>query len=60
MLTVNVNLEERLVNGLAGVVMDFKVVNNKVKTVSAKFEDAAPGRMIMQNNRLVLENHWCQ
>lgn len=40
------------------MVMDFKVVNNKVKTVSAKFEDAAPRRMIMQNNRLVLENRW--
>ena len=31
MLTANVNLEDRLVNMLVGVVMDVKVVNNKVK-----------------------------
>ena len=46
-LTVNVILEYRLLNGLAGVVMNFKVVNNKVKIVFAKFEVEAAGRMSM-------------
>ena len=58
MLTVNVNLEDRLVNMLVGMVMDFKVVNNKVKQDFAKFEDETAGRIAMHDNRLTLENHW--
>lgn len=41
MLTVNVNLEDRLVNRLVGVDMDFRVASNKVKIVFVKFEDEA-------------------
>ena len=41
MLTVNVNLEDRLVNRVVGVDMDFRVASNKVKIVFVKFEDEA-------------------
>ena len=58
MPTVNFNLEDRLVNGLVGVVMGFKVVNNKGKIVFIKSEDKAAGRIAMHNNKIALENHW--
>ena len=41
MFTASITLEDRLVNWLVGIVMDFKVINNKVKITFVKFDDKA-------------------
>ena len=45
-LTANVNIEDRLVNGLVGKVMQFKVVN-EVTVIYVKFNDANAELMTM-------------
>ena len=57
MLTVNVNIEDRLVNGLVGMVMQFKVVN-EVTVIYVKFDDANAGLMTMQSDCLAHQQHW--
>ena len=57
MLTVNVNIEYRLVNGLVGAVMQFKVVN-EVIVIYVKFNDANAGFMTMQSDSLARQQHW--
>ena len=57
MLTVNVNIEDRLVNGLVGKVMQFKVVN-EVTVIYVKFTNANSGLMTMQSDCLAHQQHW--
>ena len=57
MLTANVNIEDRLVNGLVGKVIQFKVVN-EVTVVYVKFNDANAGLMTMQSDCLAHQQHW--
>ena len=57
MLTANVNIEHRLVNGLVGKTMQFKVVN-EVTVIYVKFNDANTGLMTMQSDCLAHQQHW--
>ena len=39
MLTINIDLEDRLVNSLVGKVMFLRYVNDEVKVIYVKFND---------------------
>ena len=43
MLTIHIDLEDRLVNGLVGKVMYLRYVNNEVKVIHVKFNDQNAG-----------------
>ena len=57
MLTANAIIEDRLVNGLLGKVIQFKVVN-EVTVIYVKFNDANAGLMTMQSDCLAHQQHW--
>ena len=50
MLTTNINLEDRLVNGLVGWVMEFKSTNSTVKVIYVKFNDKKAGKIAMERD----------
>ena len=50
MLTTNVNLENRLVNGLVGWVMEFKSTGSTVKVIYVKFNDKKACKMAMERD----------
>ena len=43
MLTIHIDLEDRLVNGLVGKVTYLRYVNNEVKVIHVKFNDQNAG-----------------
>ena len=47
MLTAHVNIEDRLVKGLVGKVMKFKLVDNQITIVYVKFNDKNAGSITM-------------
>ena len=57
MLTTNVNIKDRLVNGLVVKVMQLKVVNNEVTVIYMKCNDANAGLMIIQSDCLARQQH---
>ena len=48
MLTININLEDRLVSGLVGKAMYLRYVNDKVKVIYMKFNDQNAGQQATQ------------
>ena len=48
MLTSNLDIDERLINGLVGTVKQIKYKNNEVSAVYVKFKDNNAGREAMQ------------
>ena len=50
MLTININLEDRLANGLVGKVMYLRYVNDEVKVINVKFNDHNPGQQAIQSD----------
>ena len=48
MLTANVNIEDRLVNGLVGNFMKFKLVDHQITFAYVKFDDKNSGLITMQ------------
>ena len=52
MLTANVNIEDRLVNGLVGKVMKFKLVDHQITIVYVKFNDKNAG--LITCNQIIL------
>ena len=48
-LTSNLDIYDRLVNGLAGTVKQMKYKNNEVSVVYVKFNDNNAGRQVMQS-----------
>ena len=50
MLTSNLDIDDRLVNGLVGTVKQIKYKNNEVSVVYVKFNDKNAGREAMQSD----------
>ena len=60
MLLSNIDIEDRLVNGLVGQVKYFKIVNGEVKVIYVKSDDATAGRNLMHSDAIVRSNSWAQ
>ena len=58
MLTVNIDIEDRLINGQVGEVSYIEMSCNKVKKVYVKFDDCRAGRKRMSLNVLARQNNW--
>ena len=58
MLTVNIDIQDTLINGQMGVVKYFKIVDNAVSTIFAKFDDPGGGQKLIGANRLARRNNW--
>ena len=50
MLTINIDLEDRIVNGLVGKVMYLRYVNDEVKVINVKFNDHNAGQQAIQSD----------
>ena len=50
MLTINIDLEDRLVNGLVGKVMYLRYVNNEANVIYVKFNDQNAGQQAIQSD----------
>ena len=51
MLTSNVDIEDRLINGQIGTIKKFNVINGKVGSIFVKFDDETAGLKQRGNNR---------
>ena len=51
MLTVNIDIQDRLINGQMGVVKIFEIADNAVSTIFIKFDDREAGRKSVGENR---------
>ena len=58
MLTANVNIEDRLVNGLVGKVVKFKLVDHQITIVYVKFNDKNPGLITMESDSFARQQQW--
>ena len=58
MLTVNINIQDRLVNGLVGKVEEFKFVNNQVDVVYVSFDEVISGRQVMLSDTAARQHSW--
>ena len=58
MLTSNLDIDDRLVNGLVGTVKQIKYKNNEVSVVYVKFNDNNAGREAMQSDVTAQQHNW--
>ena len=58
MLTSNLDIDDRLVNGLVGTVKQIKYKNNEVSVVYVKFNDNNAGREAMQSDLTAQQHNW--
>ena len=58
MLTSNLDIDDRLVNGLVGTVKQIKYKNNEVSVVYVKFNDISAGREAMQSDLTAQQQNW--
>ena len=58
MLTSNLDINDRLVNGLVGTVKQIKYKNNEVSVVHVKFNDNNAGREAMQSDVTARQHNW--
>ena len=58
MLTSNLDIDDRLVNGLVGTVKQIKYKNNEVSVVHVKFNDNNAGREAMQSDVTARQHNW--
>ena len=58
MLTSNLDIDDRLVNGLVGTVKQIKYKNNEVSVVYVKFNDNSAGREAMQSDLTAQQQNW--
>ena len=56
MVTVKVDVNNRLINGQAGEVFGFKIVNNVIYKVYIKFQDLEIGRKAMMSSQFTRVN----
>ena len=57
MLTSNLDIDDRLVNGLVGTVKQIKYKNNEVSVVYVKFNDNNAGGEAMQSHVTALQHN---
>ena len=57
MLTCNINIEDRLVNGLVGKVMRIGHKRNIVTAIYVKFDDQTAGLATMQSDAIAQQQH---
>ena len=50
MITINIDIEERLINGRAGEVSGFRILDNAINEIYLKFQDPQIGRKAMMFN----------
>ena len=58
MLISNLDIDDRLVNGLVGTVKQIKYKNNEVSVVYVKFKDNNAGREAMQSDVTTRQHNW--
>ena len=58
MLISNLDIDDRLVNGLVGTVKQIKYKNNEVSVVYVKFKDNNAGREAMQSDVTARQHNW--
>ena len=58
MLTLSVDIKDRLINGLMGIVKDFEITENVVSTTSTEFDDVDAGKNLISTNRFAIQNNW--
>ena len=58
MLISNLDIDDRLVNGLVGTVKQIKYKNNEVSVVHVKFNDISAGREAMQSDLTAQQQNW--
>ena len=58
MLTSNINIEDRLVNGLVGKVMSIAHEHGTVKIIYVKFNDKNAGLVTMRCDIVAQQQHW--
>ena len=58
MLISNLDIDDRLVNGLVGTVKQIKYKNNEVSVVYVKFNDISAGREAMQSDLTAQQQNW--
>ena len=52
MVTVNIDIKDRLINGQIGEVFGFKIVNHIINQVYIKFQDPQIGRKAIMSNQI--------
>ena len=58
MLTKNIDIDDKLVNGAPGKVMGFQYCNEKVNVVYVEFSDGSVGRNLMESDDISRRNNW--
>ena len=58
MLTKNIDIDDKLVNGALGRVMGFQYCNEKVDVVYIEFNDGSIGRSLMEQDDISRRNNW--
>ena len=58
MLTSNLDIDERLVNGLVGTAKQIKYKLNEVRVVYVTFNDDNAGRKVMQSDLKARQDNW--
>ena len=56
MVTVNIDIKDRLINGHVGKVFGFKIVDNIINEVYIKFQGSQIGRRAIMNNQFTRAN----
>ena len=58
MPTINIDLEDRLVNGLVPKVMYLSYVNDEVLVIYVKFNDQNAGQQVIQSDVFARQRNW--
>ena len=58
MLTINIDLEDRLVNGLVCKVMYLRYVNKEVRVIFLKFNHQNAGQQAIQSSIFARQRNW--
>ena len=57
MLTTNINIENRLINGQMGTVKHIEIKENEVKTIYLELDDKCAGQIRMSGSDVIAKNN---